>query len=276
MTDNNPMMLTTRETGNDWRVLPAFLPLPGMGGLTINAFLHKGREPLLVDTGLAALGDAFLDALEAEIDLRDLRWIWLSHTDADHIGNLVRILQRAPQARVVTNFLGMGKMGLLGLDTSRVHLLEPGARLSLGDRELVPLRPPYYDAPETLGFLDTRSRTLFAADSFGALLPEPAENVAEIEAQTLRDGLVTWSSIDAPWLAMADRDALGRSLHALERLAPTTVLSGHLPVAEGNLSMLTALVHEAWCLAPATEADPQMLEAVAEALDDSLATRLQA
>ncbi|MGR4068595.1 oxygen-binding di-iron domain-containing protein [Billgrantia sp. C5P2] len=276
MTDNNPVMLTTRETGNDWCVLPAFLPLPGMGGLAVNAFLHKGQEPVLVDTGLAALGDAFLEALEAEIDLTDLRWIWLSHTDADHIGNLARILERAPRARVVTSFLGMGKMGLLGLDVSRVQLLEPGARLTLGDRELVPLRPPYYDAPETLGFLDTRSRTLFAADSFGALLPQPAENVAEIEAQTLRAGMVTWSSIDAPWLATVDRAALGRSLHALERLAPTTVLSGHLPLAEGNLSTLTALVHEAWCLAPATETDPQTIEAVAAQLDSSMEIRQEA
>ncbi|MGR2737370.1 MBL fold metallo-hydrolase [Billgrantia sp. Q4P2] len=276
MTDNNPVMLTTRETGNDWCVLPAFLPLPGMGGLAVNAFLHKGQEPVLVDTGLAALGDAFLEALEAEIDLTDLRWIWLSHTDADHIGNLARILERAPRARVVTSFLGMGKMGLLGLDVSRVQLLEPGARLTLGDRELVPLRPPYYDAPETLGFLDTRSRTLFAADSFGALLPQPAENVAEIEAQTLRAGMVTWSAIDAPWLATVDRAALGRSLHALERLAPTTVLSGHLPLAEGNLSTLTALVHEAWCLAPATEADPQTIEAVAALLDSGMEIRQEA
>ena len=33
---------------------------------------------------------------------------WLSHTDADHIGNLVAVLERAPRAQVVTNFLGMG------------------------------------------------------------------------------------------------------------------------------------------------------------------------
>ncbi|MDN3521114.1 MBL fold metallo-hydrolase [Halomonas ramblicola] len=261
-----PVMLPTRNAGRDWRVLPAFLPLPGMGGLAVNAFLHKGAEPVLVDTGLAALGDAFAAALEAEIDLADLRWIWLSHTDADHIGNLSRLLARAPRARVVTNFLGMGKMGLLGLDTDRVYLLEPGARLALGDRELVPLRPPYYDAPETLGFLDTRSRALFAVDSFGALLPEPADSVAAIEASTLRDGLVTWSAIDAPWLATTDRIALGRSLRALERLAPATVLSGHLPVAEGGIAALTALVHDAWCAGPSAGADPQAIEAVAEAL----------
>ncbi|SDJ59108.1 MBL fold metallo-hydrolase [Billgrantia gudaonensis] len=265
-TPDAPTLLDARCAGHDWRVLPAFLPLPGMGGLAINAFLHKGREPVLVDTGLAALGDDFLAALEAEIDLADLRWIWLSHTDADHIGNLARVLDRAPQAKVVTNFLGMGKMGLLGLDVSRVHLLEPGARLKLPDRELVPLRPPYYDAPETLGFLDTRSRAFFAADSFGALLPQPAESVEAIEPTTLRDGLVTWSALDAPWLATADRDALGRTLTALERLAPATVLSGHLPVAENGVATLTALVHDAWCAAPMAAVDPHAIETVAEAL----------
>jgi hypothetical protein len=270
-----PAMRPTRDAGDDWHVLPAFLPLPNMGGLSVNAFLLKGREPVLVDTGLAALGDDFLAALEKEIDLADLRWLWLSHTDADHIGNLVRILEKAPQARVVTNFLGMGKMGLMGLDISRVHLLEPGQRLALADRELVPMRPPYYDAPETLGFFDTRSRTLFAADSFGALLPQPADSVEEIETTALRDGLVSWSALDAPWLATIDRDALGRSLTALERLVPSKVLSGHLPVAERGIGSLTAMVHAAWCAAPDRPLDPSSIEAVAQALEGDMGARLE-
>ncbi|MDI5987112.1 MBL fold metallo-hydrolase [Halomonas sp. M4R5S39] len=270
MTNNDNMtishdavMLECQAAGSDWRVLPAFLPVPGLGGLAVNAFLLKGAEPVLVDTGLATLGEAFVEALEAEIDLDDLRWIWLSHTDADHIGNLARILERAPRARVVTNFLGMGKMGMLGHDLSRVQLLEPGARLELGDRSLVPLRPPYYDAPETLGFFDTRSGTCFAADSFGALLPETATPLEEVDADALHDGLVAWSSIDAPWLATADREALGRTLSSLRRLEPTTLLSGHLPVACQGVERLTALVHDAWCVGPSSGIAPDSMEAVA-------------
>lgn len=262
----SPLMLEPQRISDSWTVLPSFLPVPGMGVLGVNAFLLKDAAPLLVDTGLAALGDDFLTALEKEIDLDDLQWIWLSHTDADHIGNLGRILAKAPQAKVVTNFLGMGKLSMLGFDVCRVELLQPGASVNTGSRTLVPLRPPYYDAPETLGFLDTREGVFFAADSFGALLPEPVETLAAVEGDSLRDGLVAWSAIDAPWLAGADRGVLANTLRALRQIAPDIVLSAHLPANRSGVAHLTDIVAEAWCAGGASNDDPLAIDQVALAL----------
>ena len=262
-----PIMLAPQETAADWRVLPAFIPVGGMGVLAVNSFLLKGREPVLVDTGLAALGDAVLDALSGEIDLEDLRWIWLSHTDADHIGNLDSILARAPKAQVVTNFLGAGKMMMLGHDMTRVHVLDAGQALTLPDRVLHPIRPPYYDAPETHGFIDSATRVLFAADAFGALLPEPVDSVDAVDDAVLRDGLVAWSTIDAPWLQVADRGRLGATLAAVDRLAPSAILSGHLPHAGRDTGRLTHEVHAAWVAGGASGLDPLAIEAVTAALN---------
>lgn len=262
-----PIMLASQDATTDWRVLPAFIPVGGMGVLAVNSFLLNGREPVLVDTGLAALGDAVIDALAGEIDLEDLRWIWLSHTDADHIGNLARILALAPRAQVVTNFLGAGKLMMLGHDMSRVHVLDPSQALQLPDRALHPVRPPYYDAPETQGFIDSATRVLFAADAFGAVLPEPVEAVDAVDNATLRDGLVAWSTIDAPWLQVADRDRLGATLAAVDRLDPSAILSGHLPHAGQDTGRLTREVHAAWVAGGAAGIDPLAIEAVAAALD---------
>lgn len=98
-----PIQMAPRRVTNGWTVLPAWLPVPGLGALPVNAFLLKGPEPMLVDTGLAALSDDFAARLAEAIDPDTIRWIWLSHTDADHIGNLDRILDLAPKARVVTS-----------------------------------------------------------------------------------------------------------------------------------------------------------------------------
>lgn len=267
MTHAGPIMAEPRRAAESWTVLPSFLPVPGMGVLAVNSFLLTGREPMLVDTGLAALGDGFLRALEGEIDPDDLRWIWLSHMDADHIGNLRRVLDRARKAKVVTNFLGRAKMELAGLDVTRVEVLEPGARFEVGGRTLVPVRPPYYDAPETMGFLDLRDGALFAADSFGALLPESVPHIAALGEATLRDGLVAWSSIDAPWLSGIDRAVLERTLGAIERIAPEAILSGHLPPAESGTARLAGIVHDAWCAGTAGGLNPLAIEHVAAALD---------
>jgi flavorubredoxin len=185
-----PTMIGAHQIAPDTTSLSSYFPLPGLGLLPVNAFVIKAAEPVLVDTGLSALRQPFLQALAQTIDPEAIRWIWLSHMDADHLGNLEEVLAIAPQAKVVTNFLGMGKMMLRHFDVSRVQLLEPGMTIDAGDRKLVPLKPAYYDAPETVGFFDTRTRVLFAADAFGALLQEPQDEAAAIAPQALDDGMI--------------------------------------------------------------------------------------
>ncbi|MEQ8832509.1 MAG: MBL fold metallo-hydrolase [Alphaproteobacteria bacterium] len=261
-----PVMMPSQSVGADWTAFQAFLPVPGLGALAVNAFLLKSAEPVLVDTGPAMLGDAFVEALTDAIDPKDLRWIWLSHTDADHIGNLMRILELAPNATLATSFLSVAKMQLLGLEVDRLHIVQPGDSLAVGDRDLVPVRPPYFDAPETLGFLETKNRTLFAGDCFGALLPRPAERLDAVDAEDLERGMAIWSAIDAPWLAQSDRAALDRCLGDVAALAPDTILSAHLPVSDGPSHTMIDPVRRAWCSETARSADPQSAQAVRLAL----------
>src|SRR5690606_14274500 len=147
-----PTMMEPRVVARDTTLISATLPIPGLGVLPVNAFAIRAREPVLVDTGVIALGDAYLEQICATLDPAELRWIWLTHTDADHTGALDRLLALAPRARVVTSFLGMGKLGLVRpLPSERVFLINPGQTLNVGDRTLVAVRPPVYDAPETTG-----------------------------------------------------------------------------------------------------------------------------
>lgn len=253
----DPIVQRPQAIADDLLALAAWMPIPDQGLLACNAFVLRAAQPILVDTAIASLRDSFMASLRDAIDPAELRWIWLSHTDADHIGNLTAVLEAAPQARVVTSFLGLAKMNLLGLPLDRVDILPPDTPLDLGDRLLMPLRPPYYDAPETTGFFDTRRRTLFCVDSFGALLQKPAETAGDISIDNLRDGLLAWAGIDAPWLEIADRTALEQSMQDIVRLNPATIISAHLPVARGVTERLARIVTEAYCRRPA--ADPARL-----------------
>jgi len=241
---NAPAFDTVRVAA-DTTSLSTIVPVGDLGLLHVNAFIIKAAMPVLVDTGPAALREPFLAALARSIDPADLRYVFMSHMDADHLGNLAAVLEVAPQATVITNFLGMAKMGLLGHDTSRVQLIGPGQELDLGDRRLVPLKPPYYDAPETTGFFDTRTRVLFSADAFGALLPAAETDAAAIDHETLREGMLKWAAIDAPWLSTADPQAFGGLLRQIERLDPSAIISGHLPVARGVTGRLARNLNEA-------------------------------
>lgn len=56
-------------------ILPAHFPIPGMGFLAVNAFVIKGKEPVLVDAGMGFETEEFMKALESIIDPQDLGWI---------------------------------------------------------------------------------------------------------------------------------------------------------------------------------------------------------
>ena len=242
---NEPTLFEPRIVAKDTTSITAYFPLPGLGILPINAFLIKAQQPLLVDTGLASMGKQFRDQLYKLIEPVDLKWIWITHTDPDHLGNLKDILNDAPNARIVTSYMGMGKMGLLGIPLDRVYLINPGQNLDVGDRKLLAVSPPTYDAPETCGLFDTKHHTLFSADSFGALMQEPAETAETINADALREGCINWATIDAPWLNKIDQAKFGDSLSDISRLNATTMLSSHLPPARGINNELVSYLKDA-------------------------------
>jgi flavorubredoxin len=233
-----PTFIGTSKVAADTTAFIAYCPLPGLGLLPVNSYLIQSKEPVLVDTNMAAVGEPYLKALGEVIDPADIRWVWLSHIDFDHVGNLDAIARLAPNARFVTPFLGLGKLMLRGFDLSRVHLLEPGATVEVGDRTLKPVRPLYFDAPETMGFVDGKTGTLFAVDSFGAPLDTPLDCASAIPPAMLYERMSTWAALDAPWLGMANSAAMGCAMSALGRLDPATIIGSHLPVARGMTQTL--------------------------------------
>jgi flavorubredoxin len=207
-----PTMFGCRVAAANTEAIVSYFPIPFYGILPINAFLIRAAQPVLIDTGLGSLSEPFMRNLRSLIAPDELRWIWLTHTDADHMGNLKRVLFEAPQARVVTTFLGMGKMILHQLPVDRVYLLNPGQNLDVGDRQLVCVKPPTFDAPETTGLFDGKTRVFFSADSFGALMKEPVDSAADIAPSDLKNGVVTWATIDAPWLHRVNPEKFAASL----------------------------------------------------------------
>src|SRR5262249_55935988 len=135
-------------------VISATADIPSLGSLSLNAYVLHGSEPLLVDTGSVAGSAEFLTTLRTVIDPKALRWIWLTHTDFDHIGALAALLDENPKIRVITSFLGVGIMGLSStpIPLDRVYLVNDGQTVTVGDHRLTAFKPPVFDNPITTGF----------------------------------------------------------------------------------------------------------------------------
>src|SRR5438309_1481873 len=92
---------------NDVTAIRDEVEIPGLGALPINAFVLHAQQPVLVDTGRPVERQAFLETLGSIIDPQDIRWIWLTHPDRDHMGSLMDVLRLAPQARLVSTFIAI-------------------------------------------------------------------------------------------------------------------------------------------------------------------------
>lgn len=260
---DKPTMFEPYTVTPDIDILPAYFPIPGLGIIPVNSFVIRAAEPVLVDTGLVLPGDEFMEKLSSVIDPADLRWLWLTHTDQDHIGNLWQVLEKAPKLRIITTFLGTGKMSLYHpLPMDRVHLLNPGQSIGVGDRMLTAIRPPTFDAPETTGFYDPKSAALFSADCFGALMTDPVESAEKIGASELKSGLSRWATVDSPWLHMADKGLFEKTLEGVRRLSPKIIMSSHLPPASDMTGELLDYLAAVPAAEPYVGPDQQALEAM--------------
>jgi flavorubredoxin len=247
----------------DIGVLPAFFQIPGMGFLAVNAFVIKAKEPVLVDSGMGIDSVEFMKALESLIDLKDLKWIWLTHDDADHTGSLQKVLEAAPNARLVANSLAVLRSSTAWpVPMNRVYWLNPGETILAGDRELTAVRPPIFDNPTTISLYDKKSEALFSADFFGAIIPSPANDVADLAESDLDQGMIGWGSADSPWIHMVEPGRFAKALDKIRQIAPKMVFSSHLPPARGKTEWLLKALEKLPASTPFVTPNQTVLEQI--------------
>jgi flavorubredoxin len=186
--------------------------------------LRSPEDSVLVDTGARLDRDGWWEQVESVVDPADVRWIFLSHEDADHIGNLPEALERCPDATVVASWqLAQRLDGTLSIPLRRCRWLNDGERAQLGGREVVAVRPPAYDAPTTRGLYDVGSKVYWSADCFGLPVPHPVDDVGQLDRDVWEDGTLRFGTLLSPWAVHVDplrwRQAVSRvaglDLHAL-------------------------------------------------------------
>lgn len=242
-------------------VLPAHVPIPNMGFLPVNAFVLKASDPVLIDTGIAGESDDFMKALEAVIDIRDLKWIWLTHDDADHTGSIRKVLEAAPGARLVANALTILRLNTVWqVSMDRVYWLNPGGSINAGDRTLTAIRPPLFDNPAAIGIYDNKSEVFFSVDCFGGIVPSPLQNVDELTEEELTHSMITWAGADSPWIHMVDRKKFSQTLDKIRQLDPKMILSSHMPQAQGKTELFLDLLEKVPSSDPFVAPDQVALE----------------
>ncbi len=259
------------QAATDVHVLPVNLPLPGVGVLPVNAYLLMAQEPVLIDTGVGVDGDDFVAAVSSIMDPQELKWVWLTHDDADHTGSIERIMELAPNAKLVTHGFSALRMATWWpVPMDRVHAIRFGDDIHVGDRTLTAVAPPLFDNPMSTGVLDRSTGSFFSVDSFGAILPEPTQDASDVPPEVLAGGMLGWATSDSPWAHVVDRERFGEVLQRVRDLQPRRIFSSHLPAASGTsleqfLTVLETVPDAEPFMPPDSEQFAQMIAAMAEA-----------
>jgi flavorubredoxin len=225
-----------QRIAEDTWLIPNLVPSGPDSYLYVNSLVILAEEPVVVDTGAPLHREQWLDAVSTVVDPEDVRWVFLSHDDGDHIGNMADFLDRAPNATVVANFFSTERAALepdRALPIERMIWLEEGSSLDAGDRRLHLFRPPIFDGPTTRGLYDERTGAMWTVDSFAAFTTGAAYHAGDLPPEMYDETFRLLNSMVSPWHQWLSADIYGRHVDTIEAFGATTIASAHGPVLSG-------------------------------------------
>src|SRR5262245_9040484 len=172
----------------------------------LNSLVILGAEPMIVDTGTIANREQWLHDVFSLVEPEDVRWIFLSHDDVDHTGNLDEALTACPNAKVVCNWAMVERhTNCFDFPLDRCRWVMHGESLDVGDRTLQAIRPPVFDSPTTRGLYDPKTKVYWAVDTFATPLPDSGMAISDLEEEFWHFGLTMFAlGAVSPWISMTD------------------------------------------------------------------------
>jgi flavorubredoxin len=222
------------EVARDTFVIRALTPSVGGTWTALHSMVIAGAEPVLVDTGMVTDRATWFEDVFSIVAPAEVRWIFLTHLDTDHSGNVLEALERCPNARLVTSRGESFRIAAsLGIPAGGLRIVDEA--FDIGDRTLRAIRPPVYDSPYTRGLLDPGTGVFYASDAFCAPMPEgPVDWVDEIPTALWEEGMARFHHASlCPWVALADRRLFRQEVDRLAALGITTIAGAHTPPLRG-------------------------------------------
>ena len=194
------------------------------------AYVILGQKTLMLDTGHYGLWYSLEGQLDAMLQGRPLDYVFLSHPEIPHTGNLGRLLAKYPGCKAIGDVRDYHLFHPeVALD--RLVMAKHGDRLDLGDREVVFLDAIWKDLSGTMWTWDAKLKMLFTVDLFG-YIHHRDENVCGTMLHEMSPGLATAVSDRPalPFTGMRQRDQKARVAafrNLLQSYPPEIITSGH-------------------------------------------------
>ena len=225
----------------DWdrRLFDALIPLPD--GTSYNAYLVQGsRKVALIDTVDPSMTDVLMAYLE---NVPVVDYVIANHAEQDHSGSIPQVLEKYPDAKVVTTPKGQDMfVALLLIPEGRFITMDDGETLSLGDKTLEFIHAPWVHWPETMLTYLREDKILFPCDLFGSHLATTDLYVAD-EGQVYEAAKRYFAEIMMPFRTSIEKHLEKLSSYKIDIIAPS-----HGPMYDKASFIMEA--YQSWVFGP--------------------------
>jgi flavorubredoxin len=219
-----------------YRISTPVTVLPG--GFTFNQYLVHDEQPLLFHSGPRGLFPVVSEAVAAVTPLDTLRYVGLSHFEADECGSLNEFLAAAPQAVPVCSQVA-AMVSVDDVASRKARALADGEVLELGRHRVRWIDTPHVPHGWECGYLfEHATRTLLCGDLF-------TQGGAEHPPVTEHDVLGPSEAMRAALDYYAHGTGTRASLERLAALRPETLACMHGSAWRGDGQALLLALSDA-------------------------------
>ena len=137
-------------------------------GTTYNSYLIKDEKTALIDTVKEPFTTEFISRINSQLDLADIDYIIVSHTEPDHTGALPELLKHACNAKIIASKAGGHLLKDILNAPFNLSTVDESPEIDLGTRKLKFFPAPYLHWPDTVFTYLDKEKILFTCDAFGA------------------------------------------------------------------------------------------------------------
>ncbi len=143
--------------------------IPLEHGTSYNSYLVKGSEKVaIIDTMYPPKTEEYLKNLD-ENGITKVDYIIENHGEQDHSGSIPALLEKYPEAIVVTNSKCADNLReMLFVPDEKIRIINDGEQLSLGDKTLQFIFAPNVHWPDTMFTHIIEDNIIFTCDFLGA------------------------------------------------------------------------------------------------------------
>ncbi|ODS30950.1 MAG: putative flavoprotein [Candidatus Scalindua rubra] len=156
----------------DWftgsRLITFDIVVPTKYGTTYNSYLVRGEKIAIIDTVKAYCVDEFISKIRSLVKLEDINYIVINHTEPDHSGGLISLMELAPNAvPVFSRGARTFVKNILHKDFDYKEVKD-GDSIDLGGKVLKFISAPFLHWPDTMFTYLENDKILFPCDAFGS------------------------------------------------------------------------------------------------------------